>query len=128
MAKDNEDIWRKLQEMDNKLDLIQGDMNSLATINKQDNVGLLQDLFKSQFEQSKTRRKIWYYLDEPCTVSELSETSDLSTSQIYNYTRGMREKNLIAKLETGELVQYKRTDLTKGIGLEEHVEEYLDDL
>jgi len=128
MTKDNKDIWRKLQEMDNKLDLMQGDMNSLATINKQDNVGLLQDLFKSQFGQSKTRRKIWYYLDELRTVDELSEASGLSTSQIYNYTRGMREKNLIVKLETGELVQYKRTDLTQGIGLEEHVEKYVDDL
>jgi len=128
MTKDNEDIWRKLQEMDNKLDLMQGDMNSLATINKQDNVGLLQDLFNSQFGQSKTRRKIWYYLDKPRTVDELSEASGLSTSQIYNYARGMREKNLIVKLETGELVQYKRTDLTQGIGLEEHVEKYVDDL
>ena len=35
MAKDNEDIWRKLQEMDNKLDNMDGNLNILSTSKKE---------------------------------------------------------------------------------------------
>jgi predicted transcriptional regulator len=125
---DDEDIWRKLQEMDNKLDHIQGDVNSLATINKQDNRELLQKLYKRKFGQSKTKRVIWYYADEKRTVAGISDASGKSKSQIYNHLSEMQEKGLLVKTEIGDTSRYKRTEITEGIGLEEHVEDYVDDL
>lgn len=126
--RDEDDIWRKLQEMDNKLDLMQGDVNTLATINKEDKKDELQNLFKRKFGQSKTRRRIWYYADKKRTAEEIADLSGLSKSQIYNYTREMREKSLIVKTETGDVSRYCRQEITEGIGLEKHVEEYVDDL
>lgn len=128
MPKDNEDIWRKLQEMDNKLDLMQGDMNTQTTVMKEDSKGTLVDVAKRKFGGSKTKRKIWYYVDEKRTVEEIAEMSGLSKSSIYNHTAEMREKSLIFKIEEGNKARYKRQESTEGIGLEEHVKDYLNDL
>jgi len=64
MSKENEDIWEKLQEMDNKLDLIQGDVNTQATVMKEDNKEQLVSLAKRKFGMSKNKRTIWYYADK----------------------------------------------------------------
>jgi len=124
----DEDIWRKLQEMDNKLDLIQGDVNTQATVMKEDNKDSLVALAKRKFGRSKNKRIIWYYTDERRTVEEISEESGLSESSIYNYTVEMCETGLIYKIEEGDTTEYKRQETTVGIGLEGHVKEYVEDL
>jgi predicted transcriptional regulator len=125
---DNEDIWRKLQEMDNKLDLIQGDVNTQATVMKVNSKDQLVDLAQRKFGRSKNKRIIWYYADEKRTVDGIAERSGLSKSSIYNHTAEMCEKSLIFKIEEGDTARYKRQETTEGIGLEEHVEEFVDDL
>lgn len=125
---DEEDIWRKLQEMDNKLDLIQGDVNTQATVMKEDKKDQLLSLAKRKFGQSKNKRIIWYHADEKRTVEEISELSGISKSSIYNQTAEMCEKSLIFKIEKGDTARYKRQETTEGIGLEQHVESYIDDL
>jgi DNA-binding MarR family transcriptional regulator len=122
---DQGDIWEKLQEMDNKLDHIQGDVNSLATINKQDNRELLLELFQRKFGRSKNQRRIWYHADEKLTVDELADRSGLSESQIYNNITEMRERGLLVRTQVGDTSRYRRAEITEGIGLEEHVEEYV---
>ena len=128
MTKDNEDIWRKLQEMDNKLDLIQGDVNTQATVMKEDNKDQLVSLAKRKFGRSKNKRIIWYHADEKRTVEEIANQSPITESAIYNQTAEMCEQGLIFRIEDGDITKYKRQETTEGIGLEEHVEDYVDDL
>jgi len=123
-----EDIWKKLQEMDNKLDLIQGDVNTQATVMKEDNKEQLMNLAKRKFGRSKNKRIIWHYADKKRNVGEISDVSSLSESSIYNKITEMCEQGLIFKIEDGDITRYKRQETTEGIGLEEHVEDYVDDL
>jgi len=128
MSKENEDIWEKLQEMDNKLDLIQGDVNTQATVMKEDNKEQLVSLAKRKFGMSKNKRTIWYYADEKRTVEEIADLAPISKSAIYNQTAEMCEQGLIFRIKDGDITGYKRQETTEGIGLEEHVEDYVDDL
>jgi len=128
MSKENEDIWEKLQEMDNKLDLIQGDVNTQATVMKEDNKEQLVSLAKRKFGRSKNKRTIWYYADEKRTVEEIADLAPISKSAIYNQTAEMCEQGLIFRIKDGDITGYKRQETTEEIGLEEHVEDYVDDL
>lgn len=125
---DQEDIWEKLQEMDNKLDLMQGDLNTQATVMKEDNKEQLMSLAKRKFGRSKNKRIIWYYADEKRTVEEIADLSPISESAIYNKTAEMCEQGLIFRTEDGDITRYKRQETTEGIGLEEHVEDYVGNL
>jgi|GEM_PF-2779631 len=125
---DDEDIWRKLQEMDDKLDNIQGDTNVQSQILKQQSKQALLDMFMRKFGKSTNRRKVWYYADEKRTVDELVELTGIDRSQIHNLTSEMIDIALISKAEDGRRKVYYRREITEGIGLEEHVEDYVDDL
>lgn len=125
---DDQDIWEKLQEMDNKLDLIQGDVNTQATVMKEDNKEQLVSLAKRKFGRSKNKRIIWYYANKKRTVEEIADLSPITKSAIYNQTAEMCEKGLIFRIEDGDTTRYKRQETTEGIGLEEHVEDYVDEL
>lgn len=124
----DEKIWRKLQEMDDKLDNIQGDTNVQSQILKEQSKSKLVDLFKRKFGSSKNRRKVWYYADEEKTADKLSDETGLSISQIRNLTADMTERALLNKAERGDRTVYYRNETSEGIGLEAHVEEYVDDL
>lgn len=125
---DQDDIWRKLQDMDDKLDNIQGDSNVQSQILKEDKKDKLLDLFKRKFGRSTNRRKVWYHADEKRTTEELAEATGLSKSQVRNQTSDMVERALLNKAENGHRKVYYRNETTEGIGLEEHVEDYVDDL
>ena len=125
---DQEDIWRKLQDMDDKLDNIQGDTNVQSQILKEQSKPELQDLFKRKLGRSKNRMKVWYHADERRTTDELSEMTGMSPSQVRNHTSEMVERALLNKAEDGQRKVYYRNETTEGIGLEDHVEDYVDDL
>jgi hypothetical protein len=125
---DQDDIWHKLQDMDDKLDNIQGDTNVQSQILKEQSKPELLDLFKRKFGTSDNRRKLWYHADERMTTDELVEATRLSKSQIHNLTSDMVEKALLNKAENGHRKVYYRNETTVGIGLEDHVEDYVDDL
>lgn len=125
---DDEDIWLKLQEMDDKLDNIQGDTNVQSQILKQQSKAELLDMFKRKFGRSPNRRKVWYHSDEKRTVEELVDATGIDKSQIHNLTSEMIELALLAKSENGRKKVYYRREITEGIGLEEHVENNVDDL
>ena len=125
---DQEDIWRKLQDMDDKLDNIQGDNHIQSAVLKEDNRDTLQKAFKREFGRSKNRRKVWYYADEERTTDELAELTGMSKSQIRNHTSYMVEHALLNKAENGDRKVYYRSPATEGIDLEDHVEDYVDDL
>jgi len=125
---DDEDIWLKLQEMDNKLDNIQGDTNVQSTILKEDSKDNLIELYKRKFGRSKNRRRVWYHADEKKTADELSEATGLSVSHIRNLTAEMTDLAILGKAENGRRKVYYRREITEGIGLEDHVEDYVDDL
>lgn len=126
MTKDNEDIWRKLQEMDNKLDNIDGNLNILSTSKKQESKGDLQKLFKRKFGRSDKKRLVWYYADEPKTVDELSELVGTSESYIRNMVSDMNA--LLDKHEVENNTHYTRSEISVGIDLETHVEDFVDEL
>lgn len=125
---DDNRVWRKLQEMDDKLDNIQGDTNVQSQILKEDNRDLMVQLFKQKFGRSKNRRRVWYHADERRTADSLVEATGLSLSQIRNLTSEMTELALLNKAERGDRTVYYRNESTEGIGLESHIEEYVDDL
>lgn len=125
---DDEDIWLKLQEMDDKLDNIQGDTNVQSQILKQQSKSALLDMFKRKFGKSTNRRRVWYYADEERTVDDLVELTGIDRSQIHNLTSEMIDLALLAKSESGRRKVYYRREITEGIGLEKHVEDYVDDL
>lgn len=124
----DEDIWLKLQEMDDKLDNIQGDTNVQSQILKQQSKPELLDMFKRKFGKSPNRRKVWYHANKKRTVDDLVELTGIDRSQIHNLTSEMIELALLAKSENGRKKVYYRREITEGIGLEDHVEEYVDDL
>lgn len=124
---DDEDIWRKLQDMDDKLDNIQGDTNVQSQILKEQSKDKLRNLFKRKLGTSTNRRKVWYNADVKRTTEELAEATGLSKSQIRNLTSDMVEKALLNKSEAGDRKVYYRNETTEGIGLESDVKEYLDD-
>jgi DNA-binding transcriptional ArsR family regulator len=124
----DEKVWHKLQEMDDKLDNIQGDTNVQSQILKEDKKDKLLDLFKRKFGRSTNRRKVWYFASEKRTAESLSEATGLSISQIRNLTSEMTELALLNKAERGDRTVYYRNESTEGIGLEDHVEDYVDDL
>lgn len=124
----DEDIWLKLQEMDDKLDNIQSNSNVQSQILKQQSKSKLLDLFKRKFGKSTNRRKVWYYADDRRTADELAKLTGISISQIRNLTSEMTELALLNKTERGQRKVYYRNETTDGIGLEEHVKDYVDDL
>lgn len=117
-------VWRKLQEMDDKLDNIQGETSVQSRILKEESRDKLQKLFKRELGRSRNRRKVWLHADEKRTAEELAEATGLSKSQVRNLVSEMT--TMINKEERGSRTVYYRSRTSEGIGLEDHVRDYLD--
>lgn len=120
------DFQKKLEQMDAKLDSIQGDVNVLATLNKEDNRETLLNLLNSKFGRSKNRRKVWLAADGEKTLEEIADETGLSLGSVHPAASNLNDQGMLRKA-VGEdgTTYYWKSEITTGIGLEQDVRDYL---
>lgn len=121
-----QDLNRKVDNMQQDINDIQGDVNIISTLNKELNRSELIDLIEAKFGGSDYRRLIWYHADGNKTTGDFSDILDASKSTVRNYLSELNSSGLIIKRGDGRPVRYDKAEITQGLGLKSEIEDELD--
>lgn len=119
------DIEKKLNQMDAKLDSIQGDVNILSTLNKETRKEEVKDLLNSKFGRSKNKRKVWLAADGEKTLEEIQEDIGIPMGSVHSAAADLNDQGLLRKRERDGMTIYWKAEISTDIGLEEDVQDYL---
>lgn len=122
-----EEMEERLREMDGKLDRIRNNTNVLSTIRKENSREDLQDLFMRKLGRSKDRKKTWLAADEDTwrTNEELGKISEVNNTG--RATKKLHDKSMLDRREKGNTMEYRKSEATVGIGLENRIDVEIDD-
>jgi hypothetical protein len=116
------DLWIKLREIDDKLDKVRGDVNMIATLNKEQNRGVLLASCQAKFGRSLDAQRLWYFADVARTIPQLARLSRVKPGTAQATLWKLRDRGLLVKNDLADLITYVRSEITEGIGLERWVE------
>lgn len=116
------DVWLKLREIDDKLDRVRGDVNVLATINKQRDRERLLELCKDKIGKSLDMQRLWYHAKTPKSISELCAISKVKLDTGGRYLRRLHERGMLVRNETVSPVTYVRSEVSEDIGVDKWIE------
>lgn len=124
---DEEEMEERLREMDGKLDRIRNNTNVLSTIRKENSREDLQALFMRKLGRSKDMKKSWLAAEEDSwkTNDELAEISGVNN--ISRATKKLHDKSMLDRREEGNEMEYRKSEATVGIGLENKLDVDLDE-
>ncbi|WP_327053157.1 hypothetical protein [Halomicrococcus gelatinilyticus] len=129
---DQEDLLnelnRKIDELRQDVNHIQGDTNIMATLNKERHTDDIINLIEGKFGRSDLKRKCWYYADGTTTISDLTELTDSTRSTIENYVSELTRQGVLIKEDRDGNTCYDKADISTRVGLENRIEDRFDDL
>lgn len=123
-----DDINRKLERIQDDVNDIQGDVRILSTLNKELNKGELKSEVYTKFGGSTAKKKIWYYADGEQSVTELHELTGVAYATVSRYCNQMNKAGILVEHDSGSATYYKKAEVTEDIGIEQELEEEIDDL
>lgn len=122
------DLNRKVNELKRDINHIQGDTNILATLNKEQHTEDIINLIEGKFGRSDLKRKCWYHADGSTTISDLTDLTGSTRSTIENYASKLTRQGVLIKEESDGTTYYDKADISTGVGLEQRIEDRIDDL
>lgn len=122
------ELLNRLEEIDEKVDKIQSDVNINTSMHKELNKKELRDQIMTKFGRGDTKKKIWYYAKEKLTIGEFADKTGSTEGYMQNTLPSMDEEGLLNKKKKDGETVYFRNPTTEGIGIENEIEEQIDDL
>lgn len=119
-------IERRLREMDEKLDDIQGDVSILAAVNKEKDRVTIKNLINRVFGTSQRKRRCFYYCNDKRTIREIGEMANVAESNVRTILAKLNKEGLVAKREEDGHAIYRKKPITQGIGLEKDLRQYFE--
>jgi len=131
MADDNDllrELNRKVDNMQRDINDIQGDVNILSTLNKERHRDDLINLIEGKFGRSTNKRRVWYYSNGERDPEDLSEEADIPIGSVYQCVSDLNREGLLIKNERDGTVFYEKAEISVDIGLEDRLEDNIEDL
>lgn len=122
------ELNRKVDELRQDVNHIQGDTNIMATLNKERHREDIINLLESKFGQSDLKRKVWYYADGTTSAKDLAELAGSTEGTIRNYISDLQRNGVLIKDDFDGTTYYDKADISTDIGLESKIEEEVEDL
>jgi DNA-binding transcriptional ArsR family regulator len=122
------ELNRKIDELRQDVNHIQGDTNIMATLNKERHTDDIINLIEGKFGRSDLKRKCWYYANGTTTISDLTELTGSTRSTIENYVSELTRQGVLIKEEEDGNTYYDKADISTGVGLENRIDDRFDDL
>lgn len=130
----DEDVAKRLKEIERRLGNIEGDMNRvqgnvnvLARIQKEDRRDVIKALANRAFGQSDNRRKVWFYADDT-DAADIAEKTGIRLSNVRRQLANLNNQGLVVKEERNGTTYYDKAGVVKGVGLEQDVKDEVDSL
>lgn len=123
-----DEIGERLDNIQRDINDIQGDVNILSTLNKERHRDDLINLIEGKFGRSDNKRRVWYYADGSLDPEELAETADVPVNSVYGCVADLNREGVLIKSERNGTVYYDKAEISIDIGLENRIEERIDDL
>jgi DNA-binding transcriptional ArsR family regulator len=124
----DKNLEERLREIEARLDMVQGDVNIIATLNKERDRDLAEELVSRRFGRSDNKRLCWYYADNERTISDISEETGIRERNVRTHLAELNDDGLLTKREEAGNTYYRKAKMTTGLGIESQVEDYVDEL
>ncbi len=119
----DEEIFRKLEEMDNKLERIKSDTHNLNRIaSLQNSTQIIAELWKA-VGKSEVRAAILHYTKEEIGATELTKILGINQNHLAMYMKPfVGNRSIIDELPKGRNKYFQRSELVDFVNFEEEPE------
>lgn len=121
-----DEIERRLENIQDDVNDIQGDVRVLSTLNKELSRDELVDLIHSSLGDSKSKKLTWYYADGSRTIQEIADAAEMSRGSIDWALRELNKSGWVVKHESGGNTIYDKAEVSTNLGIERDIEDEFD--